>query len=229
MNKESLYSKVIAFTVENAMFLSGGTVLVAVSGGADSMALLHFLLFHRADLPFSCIEAVHVNHGLRGQEAQRDENFVRRCCNEWNVPLHVLSIDVKKEMKRGEGIEEAGRRIRYAYFSSVASAMPRCRIATAHTLNDQAETVLFHLARGCGPDGLCGIPPVRGDIVRPFLCCTRREIEEYCAENGIEFITDSSNQELFYARNRIRKCVLPQLAAVHATPEKAIEIGRAHV
>lgn len=222
MNNENLPDKAIAFAHKNAMFQPGGTVLAAVSGGADSMALLHFLLCHQDELLFSRIEAVHVNHGLRGQEAQRDEDFVRKCCREWNVPLHVLSIDVKKEMKRGEGIEEAGRRIRYAYFSSVASVIPNCRIATAHTLSDQAETVLFHLARGCGPDGLCGIPPIRGDIVRPLLCCTRREIEEYCTENRILYITDTSNQELVYARNRIRQCVLPQLAAVHAMPEKAI-------
>lgn len=222
MNKDDLSDKAIAFAHENAMFLPGGTVLAAVSGGADSMALLHFLLCHQAALSLSRVEAAHINHGLRGPEAQRDEEFVRRCCDEWNVPVHVLSVDVKRESKRGEGLEEAGRRIRYAYLASVASDMPHCRIATAHTLNDQAETVLFHLARGCGPEGLCGIPPVRGDIVRPILCCTRREIEDYCADNRIAYVTDSSNRELSYTRNRIRLCVMPQLAAVHERPERAI-------
>lgn len=191
--------------------LQSGHVLVALSGGADSMSLLHVLLSMRDTMGFS-VEAAHVNHGLRGAESDADEAFVRRECDRLGVPLHVLYADVYGEAaKTGEGLEECGRRIRYAFFASVA----RGEIATAHTADDNAETVLLHFARGAGLQGLCGIAPVRGAVIRPLILCTRADVEAYCAQNAIAFVHDSSNDSDKYARNRVRRHVMPVLRQIN--------------
>lgn len=184
----------------------GAEVIAALSGGADSMALLSCLLELREEYGLK-ISAAHVNHCLRGKDADNDEEFVRRFCESVNVPLFVLRIDVRKEAeKTGEGSEECGRRIRYEYFESISET---ALIATAHNLNDQAETVLMHILRGCSLNGLCGIPWRRGRIIRPLLSCTRDEIEAYCAEKNLSFVTDETNNENLYQRNRIRHDILP--------------------
>ena len=198
--------------------LQKGHVLAAVSGGADSVSMLHILYRLRTEYNFM-LEAAHINHGLRGAESDADEQFVRGICMAMNVPLHVLRADVAKQAaETGEGIEACARRVRYAYLQSLAQG----EIATAHTETDNSETVLLHLTRGSGLRGLCGIPPVRGNIIRPLIDCTRREVEEYCAANGLSYVTDSSNLSDGYARNRIRHHFLPVLQTVNPAVEEAV-------
>lgn len=188
------------------LFTHGAEIIVALSGGADSMALLSCLLELREEYGLK-ISAAHVNHCLRGEDADNDEEFVTRFCFSVNVPLHVLRADVRREAeKTGEGSEECGRRIRYEFFESLSET---ALIATAHNLNDQAETVLMHLIRGCSLNGLCGIPWKRDRIIRPLLGCTREEIEAYCAKKKLSFVTDKTNNENLYRRNRIRHDILP--------------------
>ena len=202
--------KALATIRENGM-LQSAHVLAAVSGGADSVCLLHLLLCLRETFGYA-LEAAHVHHGLRGEEADRDERFVRDLCERWNVPLHVLHADVAAEAaETGESIEECGRRVRYAYFASVAKG----EIATAHTRDDNAETLLLHLVRGSGLRGLCGISPVRGNIIRPLLDCTRADIEAYCAAYSLSFVTDSTNFSNAYARNRVRHEILPAMREIN--------------
>lgn len=199
----------------------GGSVVVGVSGGADSMALLFYLWKTAREGGFSLC-AAHLNHGLRGEEAERDERFVRDFCAEQGIECAVRRADVRKEAeKRGESEETCGRNLRYDFFSELAAARG-ARIATAHTLSDNVETVLLNLTRGTGLSGLCGIPPIRGEIVRPLLFLTRSETETYCRENGIPFVTDSTNFSPVYARNRVRLEVIPVLKSINPSLEKAV-------
>lgn len=194
------------------MIPKDATVIVGLSGGADSVALAHFLYLRQQAMQFTLI-AVHLNHGLRGAEAERDEIFVSGLCRSWNVPLHIRHVDVKKEAQlAGEGEEECGRRLRYLFFNELAdSQYPGARIATAHTFSDNMETILFHIVRGTGLRGLCGIPPVRGNVIRPCIDCIRDEIEAYCKKENLSYVTDSTNFEHEYARNRLRLDIMPLL------------------
>ncbi|KAA3379260.1 tRNA lysidine(34) synthetase TilS [Akkermansia muciniphila] len=169
------------------MLKKGDSVLVCLSGGADSVSLLSVL--RQLSGPWALtLYACHLNHCLRGEEARRDEDFVRALCKEWGVPLTVGREDVGKFAKEsGRSVEEAAREVRYALFAKEAGRLG-AKIATAHTLSDDVETVLFHVTRGTGLSGLCGIPPVRGNIIRPLLCCTRREVEAYLAEEGLSYV-----------------------------------------
>ena len=205
-------------TAQRFGMLQSGSVLLALSGGADSMSLLHVLLSLREELGFT-LEAAHVNHSLRGAESDEDEAFVRKMCAQWNVPLHVLHADVKSEAaKSGEGLEACGRRIRYAFFDT----LPCGEIATAHTADDNAETVLLHLVRGSGLAGLCGIAPRRGKLVRPLLYCSREQVEAYCQEHDIPFVTDSTNLSDDYTRNRVRHLIIPPLREINPAVTDAI-------
>lgn len=196
-----------------------GRVVVGLSGGADSCALAHWLV--RTLGPERLLLA-HVNHGLRGAEAERDEAFCREFAKRLGVTLQVYRADVSgRAAQTGESIEESGRALRYAFFGSLAPA-DNDRILTAHTADDNAETVLLNLTRGAGPDGLCGIPPVRGKILRPFLGVHRAETEAYCRAADIAYVTDSSNLSLSFARNRIRQEVLPVLRALNPRAVEAI-------
>lgn len=189
-------------------------VVVGISGGADSVVLLHFLTGLREELGFD-IAAAHLNHRLRGEESDRDERFVRDLCGALRVGLHVESADVAGlAASRGLTLEEAGREARYAFFRELARGQD-AKIATAHTLSDSVETALLNLTRGTALRGLCGIPPVRGNIIRPLISCERREIEEYCRDNGLHFVTDSSNLSDDFARNRLRNHVLPVFASIN--------------
>ncbi len=187
------------------MIERGDRVVVGVSGGADSMALLHFLHTRREDLGIT-VAACHVNHHLRGEESERDEQFVRSFCSDHQIPLTVYGLDLPAVQKKHESTEECARRERYRCFGGQEG-----KIATAHTASDNAETVLLNLLRGTGTKGLCGIPPVRGEIIRPLLRCTREDTEDYCEKNGIGYVTDSTNLSESYTRNRIRKNLLPML------------------
>lgn len=200
------------------MPLSGRTVAVGVSGGADSMALLHVLLELKDEFGMKII-ACHVNHGIRGETADRDEKFVVEACKKLGVEARVLRADVPGTAKKMHlGVEECGRRIRYDFFNSVADGVI---IATAHTLSDRSETLLLNITRGASVKGLCSIPAVRGNIVRPLIDCTRADIEKYCSDNSIAFVTDETNFEDIYSRNRIRLNVIPELKKLNPSLEKA--------
>ena len=198
-------------------------VVAGVSGGADSVALLHLLTSLRSEGRISSLMVVHVNHSLRGAESLRDQRFVEELCRKWDVPLIVEQHDVAAlAAEQGKGVEELGRELRYAAFQKATHHYSCCRIATAHTADDNAETLLLHLCRGSGLHGSAGIPPVRGNIIRPLITCTREEIEEYCEERRLSYVTDSTNADTAYARNRIRHMVMSQLRAINPQATTAI-------
>ena len=195
--------------------LSGLRVICAVSGGADSVYLLHKCCELRAAKGLS-VCAAHYNHCLRGEESERDERFVRSLCEELGVELKAGRGDVAAYARENKlGIEEAARRLRYEFLERAADELGCEMILTAHNADDNAETVLMALARGAGPRGLAGIPPVRGRVARPMLDVTRAEIERYLAENGFEYVEDSTNASTDYTRNRIRKLVMPVLREIN--------------
>ena len=193
-----------------AMLPAGCQVLCACSGGPDSTALLHLL----CAVPDVTVLAAHFNHRLRGEEAERDEAFVRSLCDSLGVELVCGGADVAAwAAERRMGLEEAARTLRYEFLERTAADRGCDRIATAHHAEDNAETVLWNLIRGSGTRGLGGIPPVRGKLIRPLLNATRDEIEEYLSRNGLESVSDSSNALDDNPRNRIRHRVLPLLSA----------------
>jgi len=197
--------------------LPGRRVLVAVSGGVDSVVLFHALhrLAGSLDLGL-CIG--HVNHGLRGEESDGDESAVRALACEYDVPVHVARVDPKR-LRQGKGsrerptLQEAARRTRYDALSAIAEEHRAERLATAHTLDDQAETVLLRILRGSGPDGLGGIPERSPDgfVVRPLLRIAREEILSYAREQGLSWREDPSNADPAFARARLRASWLPGL------------------
>ena len=202
--------RVLAYCQKWDMLPQGETVLCAVSGGRDSMALLH-LLSTLAEVGGFQVAAAHFNHRLR-PTADRDEAFVRDWCRENDVPLTCGAGDVKKFASReGLGIEDAARKLRYAFLETAAAGMGAARIATAHHREDNAETVLLHLLRGSGLQGLGGIAPVRGKIIRPLLETSRAEIDEYVVRHSIPYVEDESNRDTRFTRNRLRLEVLPLL------------------
>ena len=212
-------------TIEKYNMLSkGDSVTVALSGGADSVALLLALKKIEADYSLS-LDACHVNHNLRGEEAKRDENFCVELCKRVGVPLNVASVDVlSKSREEKTSTEMAARDLRYEALESFAKG----KIATAHTLSDSMETSIFNFTRGTGLKGLCGITPARGNIIRPLIDVTREEIEEFLKGEGQSFVNDSTNFENIYSRNKIRNIVLPVLKelnpSVLATYEKNREM-----
>ena len=180
----------VKLTIQKHNMLSAGdSVCVALSGGADSVALLLVLYELSAEFDFS-LSAVHVNHLLRGDESDRDENFCRDLCSRLDVPLQVFRKDAASfSHSLGESVETGARKLRYQIFDSLTAD----KIATAHNLNDNAETLLFRLARGTGLRGLSGIPAVRDNIIRPLIECGRDEIEAFLVEREQPFVTDSTN------------------------------------
>ena len=186
--------------------------IVGFSGGADSGALLHYLKDR-----CKCLLAVHVNHMIRGKEAERDEAHCVRICEKYGVELKVFRVDVPAlSRERGVGLEEAARDARYSIFNDLLLKNPQYKcIVTAHNANDNAETVVFNLVRGTGANGLCGIKPVLGKVYRPLIHLSRNEIIGYCVDNNIEYVTDSTNSDTDYTRNRIRHMVLPQLFEIN--------------
>jgi len=216
------------------MLLRGDNVLVALSGGADSLALFLMLFELRDELQLGEICAVHVNHGLRGAESERDEIFVRKFCDDMGVTVRVFHADVKKFAAEHKiGTEEAARELRYGFLEAArkegiagqarndgvrggeiaaqAYGTGRTKIAVGHNRDDNAETILMNLCRGAGLRGLCGIPPTNGDIIRPLIDVPRLEIEKFLHERKIEFLTDSTNLSSDFTRNRVRNIILPLL------------------
>lgn len=211
MNRVRVPDGFAALTAEYDMLPQGARVLCAVSGGADSMCLLHLLSRAAPEGGFTVI-AAHFNHGLRGEESQRDEDFVREQCARWSIPLTAGRGEVRAFAAReGYSVEEAARILRYAFLEEAGKAENCTRIATAHNADDNLETLLLRLTRGTGLHGLAGIPPRRGEIVRPLLCCSRADILAYLEENGVPHVEDSTNSDEAYARNRLRRQVIPVL------------------
>ena len=190
-------------------------VLLAFSGGADSRALLHLLAMDAAQNGYT-LTLAHVNHGIRGEEAARDREFCKRLADDYGLEICVLDADVPARAKaNGRGLEEEARVVRYEYFAQLMQERGIPLLATAHHADDNLETALFRLARGSGLTGLCGILPTRsfegGVLTRPLLKVSRNLILDYCRKNGLEYVTDSTNADLQYTRNRIRGEVIPRL------------------
>ena len=210
--------QILKMILEYEMIRPGDRVVVGVSGGADSVCLLRVLLALRERLSLATddLQVVHVNHGLREHTADRDEAFVRKLCEDLQVPLTVERPDVSGYAKsEGLSVEEAARILRYRALRETLAKLGGGKIAVAHNAGDQAETVLFHLARGSGIAGMAGIRPVHKDVIRPLLRTPRSEIEAYLAKLGQDFCEDETNQDLTYSRNRIRHHVLPELTLVN--------------
>lgn len=206
-----MYRKVIETIEKFNMLRQGDSVVVGLSGGADSCALVH-ILSRLADKMDLNVMAVHVNHGIRGEEADRDEKAAEDFCGRLGVSFMAFHCDIPLEsVKRGVGEEEAGRLVRYEKFRETAVKLGQAKIAVAHNMNDRAETFIINLCRGSGMKGLAGINPVSGDIIRPLIFCEREEIEKYCMENSIDYCTDSTNLLNEYTRNKIRNILLPWL------------------
>ncbi|MBR3610208.1 MAG: tRNA lysidine(34) synthetase TilS [Oscillospiraceae bacterium] len=208
--------------VHHSMLKSGDGVVAAVSGGCDSSVLLHVLwkLSTEMDLKIIC---AHVNHNLRGEESRRDEAFVRSICEKYGIECRVLSANVAEfAEKEGLSTEEAGRKLRYEFFEHCADELGKnAKIATAHSLSDCAETYIFNSARGASLSGICGIPPVRGRIIRPLIEFSREQIESYANEHGLDYVTDSTNLTDEYTRNKIRHGVIPVMKEINPGFEKA--------
>ena len=186
-------------------------VLAALSGGADSAAMTHILCRLSDKYGFK-VYAAHVNHGLRGESAQRDEEFAKQFAASLGVEIFTLKADVRAEAaKKGISEELAGREIRYEFFEKLMDKYGIDFTATAHHKNDNAETILMNFVRGSGIKGLCGIPPQRGRIIRPLLDSSRSEIESYCMENNISYVTDETNNQTVYTRNKLRHIIIPQI------------------
>jgi tRNA(Ile)-lysidine synthase len=207
-----MLKKVMHFIEEYSLFAPGDTVVVAVSGGADSVALLDILVSLR-ELRLNLVVA-HLNHLLRGAEADADEEFVHKLAASYGVPVVVKRADVG-EVARTEGrsLEDAGRAARYAFFDELAVSHKAHAVALAHHADDQAETVVMRLLRGAGGSGLCAMAPKSAGLyVRPLLSVNRGEIEAYLQRRGIAWRTDSSNAAADFLRNRIRHELIPYLA-----------------
>ena len=211
--ENNLKDKVLAAVRQYDMLGDCKRVTVAVSGGADSVALLHSLKMLQEELGIE-LSACHINHNLRGEESDGDENYVRELCRELDVPLRVFSVDVSGSVAKHHSTEERARELRYEAFAKMSAELGS-KVATAHNACDNTETVLLNLLRGTGLKGLCGIPPVRDYLIRPLILCTRDEIEEYCGENGLKYVTDSTNASTAYTRNKIRLELMPKLLEIN--------------
>lgn len=203
--------RVLAYVKEHGLLDAGDSILAGVSGGADSVCLLFVLLRLQEHFAGKLrIEVVHVHHGLRGAEAQEDLQYVEQLCLQQGLPFHPVYEDVAK-IAKAEGIstEEAGRKARYGAMERIASERGLDSIAVAHHLDDQAETILMNLFRGSGMRGMAGIQPRRGRIIRPLLCLSRAEIEQYLDERLVAYRTDATNLSCDYTRNKLRNELLP--------------------
>jgi tRNA(Ile)-lysidine synthase len=187
----------------------GQSVLVGVSGGADSVALLH-LLTRLAEEWRLRIEVAHLHHGFRGAESDSEAEYVRALCEAWRVPCHVLRCDAPALMRqRHLSAQEAARELRHAFLRETAQRISADRIALAHTQTDRIETVLLQILRGTGTQGLIGFPPMNLPLIRPLYAIRREETQDYCRQLQLEPREDSSNSKLDYRRNRVRLELLP--------------------
>jgi len=220
-----------AYIRAHRMLPPGSRVLCALSGGADSVCLLAVLYELQTRLDFTLL-AAHYNHHLRGAESDRDETFVRELVRARfpGVELYTGGGDVSSRAReQGTGLEETAREMRYTFLMDTARCAQAHRIATAHTADDNAETVLLHLARGTGLQGLAGIPPVRNNLIRPLLTATRQDVEAFLVTNGLPHVEDSSNSNEIYARNRVRRQVVPVLESLYPGFARRVSENAAHL
>ena len=214
-----LKAKIEAFVEANSMQAVYEGAVLGFSGGADSATLLHFLKDKTKNLL-----CVHINHMIRGEEADRDELFAKSTCEKYGVKFVSYKINVPKIAKeRKIGIEECARDERYRVFNEILDKNPEYKcIVTAHNLDDNTETVLFNLTRGTGTRGLIGIQARQGKIIRPLLTSSKKEIIEYCLANNIEYVVDSTNSDTKYTRNSIRHNVIPYLKEINPSLNESI-------
>lgn len=207
-----MLDKVINYIKENKIIQQDDRILVALSGGPDSVCLLHML--YRIKDKFNLkLGAIHINHMLRGEEADKDENYIIDLCEQMGIKHYVKRINIEYIAKETNvSLETAGRNERYKAFEEIKIKDKYNKIAVAHNANDQAETILMRIMRGTGLEGLTGIKPQReGGIIRPILCLNRQEIEDYCEYNGLNPRIDASNYDRHYSRNRVRLDILPYM------------------
>jgi tRNA(Ile)-lysidine synthase len=218
--------KIREFIEKNSMLNKGDRVVLGLSGGPDSVCLFFMLLGLREEYNLD-IHALHVNHCIRGEDADEDQAYVESLCKDYQVPLKVVRVDIPALVKEsGRSEEEEARMARYEAFEAYADELSKesqadnVKIAIAHNADDNAETVIFHMARGTGLDGMCGIAPTRGRIIRPLLEVPKAEIMEFIQENEISYCVDETNSMVCYDRNRIRHNILPELSEINS---KALE------
>jgi len=214
MKKDFLAEIVKKYCKKENIIKKGEKILLAVSGGPDSQALLHIFFSLSKEL---CIEigVVHVEHGLRGLEAIQDQEFVKKSTGRLGIPFFTESINVKKLKSKKESIEEGARRLRYEVFLRVMKKQGYNKIATGHTRDDNVETIIYRLISGTGPSGFCGILPEEGKVIHPLLCISKKEIFSYLERNGLNYRIDPTNMDLSIMRNRIRYRVIPELQGVN--------------
>ena len=207
-----MINKIFSFVKKHNMINKGDTVICGLSGGADSVCLLLVLCELSSKIEFT-VKALHVNHCLRGAESERDEKFCRDLCERLDIPFTAVSCNVKEFAEKNSlSVEESARKLRYSVFRENSE---NGKIATAHNANDNLETVILNLARGSAIKGFAGIPPVRGNIIRPLLTVSRKEIEKYLEDKGQNYVTDSTNLSDDYTRNKIRHKILPVLEEIN--------------
>ena len=206
MSMNETIDKVFRFVKKNGLIPEGTHVLCSVSGGADSMAMLHILSENSELFGLGKVSVFHLNHNIRGEEADSDERFVREYCDERHISYYSFKLSSEESVGAGE---DRLRYLRYHYLSEAADNAGADLIATGHTLSDQAETLLLNLGRGAGLKGMSGIPPLRDNIIRPILCLSRYDTENYCTHNSIDYRIDSTNLDDAYKRNYIRNHLLP--------------------
>ncbi|MEW5800034.1 MAG: tRNA lysidine(34) synthetase TilS [Bacteroidota bacterium] len=203
--------KVWQFNAKHGLIGERQKVVVAVSGGIDSIALLDFFAWLRETKKIDVV-AAHVNHKLRGKESDGDEKFVHRVCAEYAIPLFTERVLTKKIAKQTKcSVQETARDLRYSFFDTLQKSLNANAVATAHNANDNAETMLINIFRGSGVEGLGGIPLRRNEIVRPFLCVTRKEIERYVKKRKLPYREDSTNKHVDYTRNYLRHKIIPNI------------------
>jgi tRNA(Ile)-lysidine synthase len=216
---ETLISRAQEANRRFGLFSEGERVLVGFSGGADSLVLLCVM----RSILGGAVHALHVNHMLRGAQADADEAFCRDFCAERDIPFSSVRLNVA-EVSGGVAVEETARNMRYAALAEEARRIGAEKIALAHTASDNAETVIFNLSRGAGLAGLRGIPPKRPHmgltVIRPLILCSRAEIEGYAAENGLPFCTDATNADVHYRRNYIRHKIIPLMKELNPAFEE---------
>lgn len=230
---DQLMFKVKNYIIRHQLIEKGDCVLVGLSGGPDSVFLLHALDMFRKSMGYSLF-AIHVHHGIRGEEADRDMEFSHELCDRWDIPFKVAYVDAPGYAReKGLSLEEAARILRYEAFENERQAISMehsgerdvtCRIAVAHHLDDQAETVLHNMVRGSGIRGLSGMEPRRGFIIRPLLSTKREYILSKLKDDGISYVIDSTNLDIQYTRNHIRSEILPELREIN--PEAAAHIAQ---
>lgn len=193
------------------MICKNDRIVIGVSGGSDSMCLLHFLRSISQEYNLKLF-VVHINHCIRGEDADLDQQYVEDICEEWNIPCYAYKVDIKNKAKI-EAIceEEMGRRVRYGTFLEVMKQNNANKIAVAHNKNDVVETIFFNFTRGTGLNGIVGIKPKIDNIIRPIIDCEKKEIDKYCKDNNIEVRIDHTNFETVYTRNKIRNEIIPYI------------------